>query len=99
MWSCVNEGHSKQKHSPVYDSVFLDSINNFFQLWLFLLVTSLSADEFCPASHSSDGFAFSQVSVSTVAEQLSKLDVRKATGPDGLSETYLKEIAQVIAPL
>jgi len=34
--------------------------------------------------------------VFTVAKQLSKLDVRKAIGLDGLSARYLKEIAEVI---
>ena len=58
MWLCVHEvnGHSKQKHSPVNDSVFLDTINNFFQM-VAISPSNKSADEFCPVSHSSDSFA------------------------------------------
>ena len=99
MWSCINEviGCSKQKPSPVNDSVSLDSINDFFQT-VAISSSHKSAEEFCPVSPCSDGFVFSQISVLTVAEHLSKLDVHKATGPDGLSARYLKEIAEVIAP-
>ena len=99
MWSCINEviGRFKQKSSTVNDPVSLDSINDFFQT-LAISPGHKSAEEFCPDNNSSDGFAFSQSSVSTAAEQLSKLDVHKATGPDGLSARYRKEITEVIAP-
>ena len=53
-----------------------------------------SAEEYCPVSPCPDGFVFSQISVLTVVEHLSMLDVRKATSPDGLSARYLKEIAE-----
>jgi len=61
--------------------VSLDSIT--LKLWPIHQVTRALRT----VSHSSNGFVFSQISVFTVAEQLSRLNVHNATGhgPDGLS--------------
>ena len=57
-----------------------------------------NAEDFCLNADTSDNFVFSEISVSTVAEQLFMLDFHIATGPDGLSGKYLKEIDDVVAP-
>ena len=67
MWPCINEviGRSKQKPSPVNDSVSLDSINNFFQT-VAISPSHKSVEEFCSYNNSSDGFTFSQISLTVV---------------------------------
>ena len=48
-------------------------------------------------SSSANAFSFHEISPSTVLSHLSKLDVTKAMGPDGLSATFLAEV--IVVPL
>ena len=100
MWSCVNNiiGRIKTKKDMVCDLLTLDSLNKHFQT---VAVTSLhqSADTFAVPANScdTDRFTFAEISESLVLSHLNSLDVKKSTGPDGLSAKFLKEIADVIA--
>jgi len=73
MWSCINDviGRTKQKPSPINDSVSLHSINTFFQT-VAISSTHKSAEDFCLNADTSDNF---EISVSTDAEHLSKLEM------------------------
>ena len=42
-------------------------------------------------------FKFHTLSVSSVLTQLQTLDIRKATGPDGISACFLKSVAEEFA--
>ena len=101
MWSCINTviGHSKS-HKPVIDDlVSLDSINDFFQT-VAISPQHQNADFYMPSVCTTDGFSFDRIDVSTVLSHLTTLDVSKATGPDGLSAAFLKEVAnEIAAPL
>ena len=46
-----------------------------------------------PPACRSNGCLFDRISVSTVLSYPSALDVRKSTGPNGLSSTFIKEVA------
>lgn len=74
-----------------------DSINKFFQN---VTVTSGHHSANCftlpCVSSSANAFSFHDISPSTVLSYLSILDGTKAIGPDGLSATFLKAIAEVI---
>ena len=103
MWSCVNNiiGRIKTKKVVLRDSLTLDSLNNHFQT---VTVTSMhqSANTFAVPDDScdTDRFTFAEISESLVLLHLNSLDVKKSTGPDGLSAKFLKEIAnEIAAPL
>ena len=75
----------------------LDSINNIFQN-VALTDRHKSAESFTvPADSHDAAFQFGELSVEVVLSYLSSLDVSKATGPDGLSARFLKEISSEIA--
>jgi len=98
MWSRVNSvlGHQDVKQD-VNPSLSLDMINGHFQN---IAVSNhhRSAAEYDKSTASNlDRFVFPEVSVSTVLSHLSSLDATKATGPDGLSARFLKEISDEIA--
>ena len=92
-------GRAKPHKPVINDGISPDSINEFFQN---VAVTSdhRSANCFTLPSMSSaaNAFYFHAISLCTVLvlSHLSKLDVTKAMGLDGLFTTYLKEIAEVI---
>ena len=99
MWSCINNVIGRAKpHKPVIsDGISPDSINEFFQN---VAVTADHRSANCftlpSVSSSANAFYFHEISPCTVFSHLSKLDVTKAMGPDGLSATFLKAIAEVI---
>jgi len=74
----------------------LDSINNFFQN-VALTDRHKSVESFNVPTDSHDAaFQFGELSVEVVLSCLSSLDLSKATGPDGLSARFLKEISNEI---
>ena len=89
MWSCINNVIGRAKpHKPVInDKTLLMNFQN----------VAVSPDH-CSANCFlyPNAFSFHEISPSTVSSHLSKLDVTKAMGPDGLSATFLKPIADVI---
>ena len=100
MWARVNSVLGRQEvKEDNKSSLSLDMINDHFQN---IAVTKQhrSAAEFNLPSQSTannfNQFVFPEVSVSTVLSHLSSLDTTKATGPDGLSARFLKEISDVI---
>jgi len=101
MWLRVNSvlGRQDVKHY-VNPSLSLDMINDHFHN---IAVSNhhCNAAEYDFPSQSTasnlDWFVFQEVSISTVLSHLSSLDITKATGPDGLSARFLKEISDEIA--
>jgi len=99
MWSRISNviGRAKPHKPVIIDGISPDSINEFFQN---VAVTSDHHSANCfilpSMSSSANAFYFHEISPCTVFSHLSKLDVTKAMGPDGLSATFLKAIAEVI---
>jgi len=100
VWSHVNTVFERNIHKrPVsMDSPALNSINEHFQT-LAISSDHESAASFVIPSSSirSDPFTFNEISVSSVYFHLEHLDVKKSTGPDGLSARFLKLISSEIA--
>ena len=75
----------------------LNQINNFFR------TVAISSDhqpagELAPdCSQHSVKFKFHIFSVSSVLTQLQTLDIKKATGPDGISACFLRSVAEELA--
>ena len=83
--------------SSVDADLSLDSINDFFR-------SVAISDDHQPAScfHldnfvGDDSFQFNKVTTEEVCYQLQHLDTRKSTGPDGISDFFLKMIANEVA--
>lgn len=99
MWSSINNviGRPKPRKSGINNGISPDSINEFFQN-VAVSPHHRSATGFMPSSvsNSANAFSFHDISPSTVLYHLSKLDVTKSTGPDGLSATFLRAVADVI---
>ena len=102
MWACVNSVLGRQVVVKEDNklSLSLDVINDHFQN---IAVTKQhkSAAEYDlpskPAANNLSQFVFPEIPVSSVLSHLSLLDTTKATGPDGLSVRFLKEISNEIA--
>ena len=95
-------GRQITKPSTIDSNVSLENINNFFQT---VAVTDShhSADTYVPpvsvdsSGSVKDSFHFDRVEPSTVVSLLRKLDIKKSTGPDGLSALFLKQVAEETA--
>ena len=97
MWYCINNvlGCSSSPNSS--NSTSSDCINEFSQT---VAITSQhqSTNSFCYIPSGNDnGFSFNEITVPAVLSHINKLDVKKSTGPDSLSATFLKEVANKIA--
>jgi len=101
MWSCINNviGCSNSPSSSISKSS-LHCINEFFQT---VAMTSQhrSANCFCtPSLGDNNGFSFDEITTSAVLSHMNKLDVKKLTGPDDLSATFLKKsLMKLLFPL
>ena len=100
VWSHVNTvfGRNSHKRTVSMDSPALNSINNHFQTVVISSDHESAASFDIPSSSiGSDPFTFSEISVSSVYFHLQHLDVKKSTGPDGLSARFLRSISSEIA--
>ena len=102
MWSHINNviGRSPSHDSVTNDKISPDLINDFFQNVAILpLHSQTSAACYAPSSSavcSDNAFLFDEISPDIVLSHLSNLDVKKSMGPDGLSTTFLKTVANKI---
>ena len=98
MWSCINNilCHSSSPNSS--NSTSFDCIIEFFQT-VVINFQHQNANSFCttPSGDDDNGFSFNEMTVPAVLSHINRLDVKKSTGPDGLSSTFLKEVASKIA--
>jgi len=100
MWSYINSVIGRPK-SDTNNRVSPDTINDFFQ-HVAISPQHHSASSFTsfPSNRAANAFTFKEISVSTVLAHLSNLDVRKSMGADGLSATFLREVAnEIVVPL
>ena len=81
----------------LFYKVLPDTFNNFFQTVAISSLHQPASDFELPDSCDETGFSFGEISVDTVFQDLSTLDIHKSAGPDGLSARFLKEIAAEIA--
>jgi len=90
------------KPSTIDSNISLENINNFFRT---VAVTDShhTADTYVPlisvdsSGSVKDSFYFDGIEPSTVVSLLKKLDIKKSTGPDGLSALFLKQVVEEIA--
>ena len=75
----------------------MDQINNFFHT-IAISSDHQSAGEFVPECDQHPvKFKFCTFSISSVLTQLQTLDIKKATGPDGISAYFLRSVAEELA--
>ena len=88
VWSHVNLmfGRRKHNHQTPHDAGSLNLINDHFQT-VALGPSHKSAGDFVvpQSSAGKDSFGFAEISVDLVLTLLQTLDLKKSTGPDGLS--------------
>ena len=89
LWEQVNEIKGRpHKLVSIGGKLSLDQINNFFHT-MAISSDHQPASEFIPdCDQHVAQFKFSTFVVSSVLSQLQTLDVRKATGPDGISALF-----------
>ena len=101
LWLGINNilGQYHFRQNSIDATLSLNDINSFF-------CTVAITPDHCPATSFDvtadvtastdlpvDRFQFSMISESLVLSLLSRLDIRKSVGPDGLSARFLKEVA------
>ena len=100
LWEQVNEiiGRKKsQKLVSVGGQLSLDQINNFFRT-VAISSNHQPAGDFVPdCDQHAVKFKFCTFSVSSVLTQLQTLNIKKATGPDGISGCFLRSVAEELA--
>ena len=100
LWSQVNAIIGRQSTSKVASvggDLSLDKINGFFRSVAITLKHQQANSFVLPPKAVPMQFQFCEITVSDVLAQLWKLDVRKATGPDGISTRFLKSVAEELA--
>ena len=96
LWEQVNEviGRKKsQKLVSVGGQLSLDQINNFFCT----VAISSNHQPVPDCDQHTAKFKFCNFSVSSVLAQLQTLNIKKATGPDGISAYFLRLVAEELA--
>ena len=100
LWEQVNEiiGRKKShKLVSVGGQLSLDQINNFFRT-VAISSNHQPAGDFVPdCDQHAVKFKFCTFSVSSVLTQLQTLNIKKATGPDGISACFLRSVAEELA--
>ena len=100
LWSQVNDivGRRKLHKSPLDPALPLDDINNFFQA-VAVSNNHYPAGSFMFPSVAASGniFKFRHIEVSEVALLLRNLNIKKSTGPGGISSLFLLKVAEEIA--
>ena len=94
LWSQVNEviGHTKHHQSPLHPDLSLDSVNNFFRT-VAVSHEHNSAEFFVtPSIDVKEVFQFKRIQLSEVISLLSNLDIKKSTGPDGISALFYSKL-------
>ena len=100
LWEQVNEVMGRRKSHKLVSvggQLSLDQINNFF-CTVAISSSHQPADNFVSGcDQHTVKFKFCIFSVSSVLTQLQTLNIRKATGPDGISAYFLRSVAEELA--
>ena len=95
LWSQVNDivGRRKLHKSPLDPALPLDDINNFFQAVAVSNNHYLAGSFMFPSVATSGNiFKFRHIEVSEVALLLRNLNIKKSTGPGGISSLWLRRL-------
>jgi len=102
LWSEINNiiGRPKKQKSGLDSHLLSDDLNDFFRT-IAVSDDHKPADSYETSQSSGDKelFSFEPIDISLVMPMLTKLDIRKSTGPDGLSALFLQKTADSVIVL